>query len=680
MPRLATVTLFVLLLLALDVLTFSAQVAPAPTSPADALTRASGYIRSDRLGVTFVNSAQAPPSDARYRNALVLGAGWTRWPLYWDQVEFAPGQYNWAAYDRLVADDLRHGLRINAILLNKPAFFSDDATQITNLYAPVFADGSDNPAPGKQLNPNNPWALFVFRAVERYKPGGVLARERGWGGGVRIWEVWNEPDYRPFWQGSIEDYARLLKVAYLAAHQADPNAVVMFGGLLYGTPQNWLSRVLNIYYNTDAQRAANNWYMDAVAIHSYSNPRRTGWLVQVAQQALSAYGISRPVWVNESGVSVWDEYPGPVWASAPGSQRVRRATSQQQAHYWVQSTAYAFAQGAERVFYHQLYDDCGDQPSGTDFPPHNGDLCGSLPICFGDGFGIFRNERGATCYGQHPRAGTARPVADAFRMVSETFGRYEFSGGTVSRTASVVTISFTLPAIGGRLHVVWNRSFSAASTSISATQGSAQLYSMQGVRGIAAQNGQYTLNLPAAQPDYHPDLEGGDVTAIGGPPMIILEAPAGPAPTFAQQSTNPNPPANQSQPAPPTPIPTETPIPVYPTTVPFAPAAGPLLENPQGPFVDETPPVATVADLPALSPASFTVRWQGRDDGQIDRYLIWVRIDGGQWSPWMETQRSEAVYTGESGRLYAFAAWAVDTAGNWSENVALTPQASTRVQ
>src|SRR5690606_15981375 len=104
-----------------------------------------------------------------------------------------------------------HNLKINAILLGIPEFARDGGS-VRDLNAPVFSDGSDTPGAGKSVNPGNPWASFVYAAVERYR------------GHVHVWEVWNEPDLSMFWSGSVADYARLLKVAYLAAHQADPNA------------------------------------------------------------------------------------------------------------------------------------------------------------------------------------------------------------------------------------------------------------------------------------------------------------------------------------------------------------------------------------------------------------------------------------------------------------------------
>jgi hypothetical protein len=54
-------------------------------------------------------------------------------------------------------------------------------------------------------------------------------------------------------------YTRLLKVAYLAAHAADPNAIVMYGGLVYANEENnWLAMSLRIY-SADPMAEAHNY-------------------------------------------------------------------------------------------------------------------------------------------------------------------------------------------------------------------------------------------------------------------------------------------------------------------------------------------------------------------------------------------------------------------------------------
>jgi hypothetical protein len=84
--------------------------------------------------------------------------------------------------------------------------------------------------------------------------------------------------------------------------------------------------------------------------------------------------------------------------------------------------------------------------------------------------------------------------------------------------------------------------------------------------------------------------------------------------------------------------------------------------------------------LPEISARTFIVSWGAEDDGQIDRYVVWVQLNEGEWQPWLETQRTESIYTGIPGNRYRFAVWAIDTAGNWSMNVELQAQTQTIVQ
>jgi hypothetical protein len=501
------------------------QEAPPISIVSETAGTAASYIRSPRLGITHISLAEEPTSEERYVRALALGTGWNRWPLYWDRVEQTAGEYDWGAYDRLVGDDLTHGLRINAILLGRPAFAAD-GERIKGLQQPIFADGSDYPEPDKPINPDNLWANFVYAAVSRYRPGGVLAQAEGWpeDWGVHVWEIWNEPDYDSFWQGGINEYARLLKVAYIVTKQADPDATVMFGGLLYPTEDNWLARVLKIYAN-DPLREQFNWYMDQVAVHNYSYPWRSGWLTLYVRQTLSANNLRRPIWLNESGVRVWDDYPGPLWAAVEPDLREQRATAEQQAYFFIQSAVYAWSEGADVVFFHQLFDDCGDQPAGTDFAFHSGELCTGSGICFGDAFGLYRNESSSICFSQHPQPGTARPAAEAYRLVAEVFGAEPFENPRSKRLegGKVQIIAFERPGTSQRIYVLWNRTFDAVAFDLPASSDSAHLLTLRSRRSIQPQDGVYRLNLPPAQPDNYPKLEPGDVAAINGPPLIVIE-------------------------------------------------------------------------------------------------------------------------------------------------------------
>lgn len=502
----------------------SAQIPPVATTAPGGLIDAEDYIRADRLGITFVGFIDGNMGVERYRNALILGAGWNRWPLYWDRVELQPGRYDWLAYDKLVATDIGHGLRTNAILLGRPAFWKA-GNSISNLFQPIFADGTDSGAPDVAINLDNPWAQFVHYAVMRYMPGGVLARNNEFGAddGIRVWEVWNEPDIPQFWNAGSEAYARLLKVAAIIIKTVDPEAKVLFGGLLYANDQGFLSRVLR-QIQTDPLRHRFDWFFDVIALHSYDDPWRSGWLTKVIEDTLKAYQIARPVWLNETGVSVWDDYPGPVWAFSP-EQRNRLATAQQQAHFLVMSAAFAWSKGVEVVFYHQLYDDCGNYPAGTDFQPNHGELCAN-GACFGDAFGIYRNQRGSHCFSHHPHANTPRPVGQAFALLAEIFGRQPFAPVSLSGIDDEVTLIVFQRASGERIVVLWNNTKDARAVTLKATGAQANLRFINGeTTAMSAVNGNYSITLKPAADYSFPDLESNRSSAIGGEPVILVESP-----------------------------------------------------------------------------------------------------------------------------------------------------------
>lgn len=649
-----------------------------------------GAIRALNLGINHISAPGDPIADQRYANALMLGVGWNRWPLYWDSVEIASGSYNWNAYDQLVANDVRYGLHTDAILLGIPSQHFDGG-RIRGLYEPVFSDGTDTPG-GAPPNPNNPYASFVYAAVMRYKPGGTLAGQLGWqpDQGIRLWEAWNEPDLLMFWRGSVQDYARLLKVTYLIVRLADPLAQVMFAGLAYNNPVagDYLAQTLALYAQ-DPMHESYNWFFDIAAVHSYTTPERSARMVGTMRDVLESYGLDRPIWLNESGVPVWDDYPGPTWTANSPSGRQYRGTMAQQALYMVESTALAWAAGADVVFIFQLYDDCGNQPQGTTFAPDSGQA--------GDAYGLFRNDRSSPCFNQSPQPNSPRPAASTLYRMAQIFGSRRLQNTTrldLGGQASAVAFDLSPlqgvaafgPVVAGgnsaniveRAYVMWNRSAERVVVEIPASSVSAQLYAMNNVSYLMTpQDGKYEIGLPAVTRSDYPQLTAWEVSQISGAPFILVEP--------VQQGWTPVDPQLVRLQSDDTPelsvvgVPTVTAaiaIPL-PTNVP---TVQPTVQPTTDPLLDQTPPIPLVETLPEISPATFTVRWRGQDDSGIAGYIVWVRINGGDWQKWLETSDVQADYSGAPGSTYEFALWAVDLAGNWSQNVDLPPQAATTVQ
>jgi hypothetical protein len=168
---------------------------------------------------------------------------------------------------------------------------------------------------------------------------------------VTAWEVWNEEDTHRFWTGTAAQYVQLLRAAYPAVKQANPSALVVFGG----TAHNDAHWVRTCY------RDGVHGSFDVMATHPYprilTNLNVSQVLSQVTavRQVMLYYGDPTPrLWFTEFG-----------WSRSAVS-------AQQQATVLVQSFAYI----RERLPYVTnafWFDAAGDEPGwlgGLSLLPH----------------------------------------------------------------------------------------------------------------------------------------------------------------------------------------------------------------------------------------------------------------------------------------------------------------------
>jgi hypothetical protein len=495
------------------------------------------------LGLVFVSSAKYGGNETRYQRALAINGRLNRWPMYWNEIEIhaitQPRVYDWTAADNNIIADIHHGLTVLPILMNTPAGLDtggsrlapipqvgdglralmDDAalkrpgapSSVTSppqgLYEPIFADNSDVPGPGKSINPDNRWAYFVNAAVNRYRPGGIIAQQQGWNDvrGVRYWEIWNEPDLDTFFTGTITDYARLLKVGYLAARAADPQAQIVLGGMVHWQKSGWFSALLNLI-KTDPAALENHYFMDKVAVHNYFWAWQTFGYLYPDRAQLDAHGLQDvELWLTESGVPVCGE--GTFPACDDPQNRWYRAAPEEQAAYLIQSAAYAAWLKTEAFVWFQLFDDCGNQ-------------------CGVDAYGLLRNDNTPRLsYQTYPL------VFDQLTNVQPYWRDRRTITATNWISGNQEIIAFKRPATGERIVVMWTRYYTDATVILTATALSAQLFSPDGsVLTIFPISGTYAISLPLASNRNFIGTIGGvapDSTGsapIGGSPRILVES------------------------------------------------------------------------------------------------------------------------------------------------------------
>ncbi|HEX2173615.1 MAG TPA: hypothetical protein VHL09_14350, partial [Dehalococcoidia bacterium] len=478
---------------ALVVLILIALLLPAGPLP-DSRT-AAAVPQNDRFGFVFVNGVGYNIPDARYRQAVEAGAGWTRWPFYWPDIEKSNGQFDYSAHDAVVNRDRQHGLQINGILLNNPGWTrgasaaevgvqprigdrpgvgapasglrAQSVTVPGNLYQPVF-DGNGN------INQSNYWARFVYNTVSRYK------------GQVKVWEMWNEPDWTGwFWTGSPAEYYQLLKVGYLAAKHADPSVTVLHGGLCH-----WCANNMGFFDNVAREMAAdpsarhNNFYFDALPMHFYVNPYYAQRFAKQHRATLARLGTSKPLWINETNVTVCgdpERLPDMTQIDCPSGWR---GTLEEQSNYMIQIYALAAALHIDRTLIFQFYDD-GIRS---------------------DAYGIVRNN------------GRPRPAYTAIQTAAKYLNGYTaanlVSGGDYD-------LVITTGGSEGRVSVAWNKTDRHRTAVVPATTGSALLVTKYGqATPISAQGGSYLVSLA---PATYSDWQTGE-RYIGGDPVFIVES------------------------------------------------------------------------------------------------------------------------------------------------------------
>jgi hypothetical protein len=159
-------------------------------------------------------------------------------------------------------------------------------------FTPDIVGGGINPPNDLRL-----WHELIYRLV-RHVNGPALSSSKGERKlGVEYWEIWNEPNLKNFWSGSMEQFLELYAVTEKAVIRADPS--VKFGGAgFYSFPREWVRAAME-------QAKEKNLRMDFISWHDY-NDAGLGIIRQVA---------TARAWCKELGmnpeliIDEWNYYP-----------------------------------------------------------------------------------------------------------------------------------------------------------------------------------------------------------------------------------------------------------------------------------------------------------------------------------------------------------------------------------
>ena len=190
------------------------------------------------------------------------------------------------------------------------------------------------------------------------------------------YEIWNEENlgFR-FWQPREQPdrYADLLAGATAAIRAADPNALVVFGGLL-DQPQVNLGAedFLQLAYRARPKLAG---AYDVLGIHPYAIYPPTV-APELDDDASGEVAEARMIARVRAVLAYWGDDPArPIWATEVGWPVYKNTTEDLQARWTLRSVLLLAGSGVDRVFVYTLY----DGPDPTAYPPE-------------DAFGLFHYQ------------------------------------------------------------------------------------------------------------------------------------------------------------------------------------------------------------------------------------------------------------------------------------------------
>ncbi len=200
---------------------------------------------------------------------------WRLWDarVTWADLEPQPGQWRFEALDRYVELARERNVEILLPLGMSPAWASARPGEVSSYGAGATAEPADL----------RHWRNYVGTIARRYQ------------GRVRHYEIWNEPNLKTFYTGSVATMVKLVREASIVLKEIDPAIVVVTPAATERGGLRWLDEFLG-------QGGAGP--ADVIGYHFYvapAEPEAMVPLIREVQQILRRNGVTRPLWNTESG-------------------------------------------------------------------------------------------------------------------------------------------------------------------------------------------------------------------------------------------------------------------------------------------------------------------------------------------------------------------------------------------
>jgi len=281
-----------------------------------------------------------------FQRIAAAGIRWFRLWQRWDDIEDAPGHYQWANLDKVVELAQANGLVLYPCLTGgalpfqttQPLKKETGGMMTTACYAPADL---------------GLWKNYLKALAERYK------------GKIGIYQIWNEPDAKNgFYPFDPKAYVEVLKASAETLRAADPTLRIGLGGFAAALAGGGGSETHSVNSSAWSGRAfyAENPgpYFDIVDIHYYSvNEMDQSWdrnteSARGTHRFLASIGEGgKPLWNSETSMYSGKEGELGGWAN------VKCLSEQAQGMELIRFHVQSLAVGIQRSFWYGLFGDVG---------------------------------------------------------------------------------------------------------------------------------------------------------------------------------------------------------------------------------------------------------------------------------------------------------------------------------
>jgi hypothetical protein len=298
-----------------------------------------------RLADSPLGFNHAYPWDFLVRRAREAGIVWWRdWSAKWQTVEPEPGRFDWQVADPQIQRVLGLNGQVEVLLP-----FPSTTWSTTARSEEVTKAAGNNSYLGARLPVA--YAPKDLNDFGRYAAETVRHYRRSQRRGVTHFQILNEPVYTDYalpqkFGYTLEDYLRLLEIAYHAIKAADPQAVVV-GGLSANLDSGW---------TRDFVQRGGLRFVDVFDVHNYDPARPAESFedsFRLLEELMRAHGGPKPVWISEWGCYADDDPPCvPQTVGDATMNRCRWPSERAATEHIVKFTAVSFAHGVRKIFFH----------------------------------------------------------------------------------------------------------------------------------------------------------------------------------------------------------------------------------------------------------------------------------------------------------------------------------------